>query len=336
VSTEPPTTSLPPPRATCVLVVDDDDATRMLVSRWLAKGGITLFEARSGEEALKIAEERGDELDAVVLDVMMPGLDGFEVCRRLHDLPMTASTPVLLLTAHANDDKQVVLGVEAGAIDHLAKPFSGPVLVAKVKAICARSQRERQLRSKLEFAERHATVDGLTGLFNRRHFDKRLREEMAHAKRHQRPFTVLMIDLDHFKAVNDTFGHAEGDKVLRHVAAAMPKVLREDDMAFRYGGEEFALILRSTTAENAMSVAERLRQLLKSAPIELGAGGSAPEDKVVTYSGGLASADQTNDFDGEAILVRADAALYTAKRSGRDRTVVASAADALAGPASKR
>jgi diguanylate cyclase (GGDEF)-like protein len=331
---EPTTTSLPPPRAPTVLVVDDDDATRMLVTRWLQKGGLTLFEARSGEEALRIAEEHGDELDAVVLDVMMPGLDGFEVCRRLHDLPLTATTPVLLLTAHANDDKQVVLGVEAGAIDHLSKPFSGPVLVAKVKAICARSQRDRVLRSKLEFAERHATVDALTGLFNRRHFDKRLREEIAHAKRHSRPFAVLMIDLDHFKAVNDTFGHAEGDRVLRHVAEAMPKALREDDMAFRYGGEEFALILRSTEAEAAVAVAERLRQLLKSAPILLGTGDGAVS-KVVTFSGGLASADQRNEFDGQDVLVRADAALYTAKRGGRDKVVVSSDADALAPPSKK-
>jgi diguanylate cyclase (GGDEF)-like protein len=318
--------SLAPPRVGHVLVVDDDDATRMLVTRWLAKGGLSHLEARSGDEAIAIAAARGDDLDAIVLDVMMPGLDGFETCKRLKADPASAQVPVLLLTAHANDETQVVKGVEAGAVDHLSKPFSGPVLVAKVKAICARSQRERALRTKLEFAERNATVDALTGLFNRRLFDKRLREEVAHAKRHQHPFAVLMVDLDHFKSVNDTFGHGEGDRVLAHVASCMPKVLREDDMAFRYGGEEFALILRATTADSGVVVGERLREVLRAAPIDLGEGDTAIV-KTVTYSGGIASADATNGFDGESVVARADAALYTAKRTGRDRVIIASEAD---------
>ena len=318
--------STAPPRVGRVLVVDDDDATRMLVTRWLGKGGLQLIEARSGDEALTLAATHAEELDAVVLDVMMPGLDGFETCRRLKAEAATAGVPVLLLTAHANDDAQVVKGVEAGAVDHLSKPFSGPVLVAKVKAICDRFQRERSLRTKLEFAERHATVDALTGLFNRRLFDKRLREEIAHSRRHLRPFAVLMVDLDHFKSVNDTFGHGEGDRVLRHVAGCLPKVLREDDMAFRYGGEEFALILRTCTAEAGVVVGERLREVLRQAPIDIGEGDIAVT-KTVTYSGGIASADATNGFDGESVVARADSALYTAKRTGRDRVVIASDAD---------
>jgi diguanylate cyclase (GGDEF)-like protein len=303
-----------------VLVVDDDADTRRLTVRWLTRAGLTCLEAGDGEAAVATAEAEHAILDAVVLDVMMPGIDGFETVRRLKQSAATATIPVLLLTAHANDDVDVVRGAETGAVDHLAKPFSGPVLVAKVKAVCERSQKDRELRQKLRYAEENATIDALTKLNNRRSFEARLREETAHAARHQEPFALVLVDLDHFKQVNDTFGHQEGDRVLVHVADALRSVLRKEDTAFRYGGEEFVVLLRATDAAHGARAADRLRAALKERPIDLG---DAPESRVITFSAGVAAAEASNAFDAKDLVARADAALYRAKRAGRDRTELA-------------
>ena len=298
-----------------VLVADDDETTRRLIVKWLASAKLTVLEATSGESALESARAHADDLDAIVLDVMMPGIDGYETLSRLKADPATAAIPIALLTAHANQDGDIVRGVESGAVDHLAKPFSGPVLVAKVKALCERSHGERELRKKLKSAEENATVDPLTGLWNRRHFEARLREEDAHARRHQQPFSLVVIDLDRFKSVNDTYGHAEGDRVLCHVAEAMRSILRKEDAAFRYGGEEFVILLRATDRASAARAAERLQRELKARPIALGDAGVAA---VITFSAGVASADAGNGFNARDLVARADAALYRAKRKGRD------------------
>jgi len=301
-----------------VLVVDDDDSLRALVVTWLGKSGLTCIEARSGEEALALARATPEELDVIVCDVMMPGIDGFTVLERLKADAVTAPIPVILLTAHANTEQEIVRGVETGAVEHLAKPFSGRVLAAKVLALVARGRVERSLEKKLLFAETNARVDALTGLFNRRHFETRLREESAHARRHSRPLGLVLVDLDHFKSVNDTYGHAEGDRVLKHVGAAIPTVLRAEDSAYRYGGEEFAILLRDCDAASAKIVGGRLRARLIATPIALGEG-AARVEKTITFSGGFTAAEVDNGFATEDLVARADRALYRAKGAGRDR-----------------
>ena len=280
---------------------------------------MNVLEASGGEAGIELAVSGASTIDAIVLDVMMPGLDGFATLKHLKEAPATAVIPVVLLTAHANGEREVVEGVERGAVDHIAKPFSGPVLVAKVRQICERSRSERELRVKLRQAEQTATVDALTSLGNRRHFESRLREESAHARRHQQPFALVLLDIDHFKSVNDTFGHEEGDRVLVHVADAIRSILRADDTAFRYGGEEFVLMLRACDAERGARAAERLRGALKARPIELGEAGVP---RSVTFSAGVASPVAANGFATDDLVSRADAALYTAKRAGRDRIEV--------------
>ncbi len=302
-----------------VLIVDDDDSLRVLVVKWLTKAGLACIEARSGEEAIESAQSMADGLDAIVCDVMMPGLDGFAVLERLKANAATAAIPVMLLTAHANTEGEIVRGLEGGAVDHLAKPFSGPVLSAKVRALVGRRRGQRSLEKKLRYAEKHATIDSLTGLFNRRHFEVRYAEEAAHTRRHGRPLALVLIDLDHFKAINDTFGHADGDRVLQHVGAAIEGVLRAEDSAFRYGGEEFVFLLRDCSAAAARLVGERLQVSLRGTPIPLG---PEAEARTITFSGGVAAAEAKNQFKTEDLVARADQALYRAKRAGRDRLEV--------------
>jgi two-component system cell cycle response regulator len=301
-----------------VLVVDDDDATRKLVVTWLQKADLPTSEAATGEQALELLVENPMAFDAVLLDVMMPGIDGYEVARRLKANAATAQIPILMLTAHANTDADVIRGVENGVIDHLSKPFSGPVLVAKLRAVCERTRGDKKLRAKLAFAEQHATIDPLTKLFNRRAFERRLKEEAAYAKRHACPLSCAVVDLDHFKAVNDTYGHDAGDRVLEHLADTMRAVLRQEDVACRIGGEEFVVLLRETEIGEAVTVMQRLQAFLKSRPIELGG-----QDRSVTFSCGVAAADASNAYSVEGVVQRADEALYAAKRAGRDRVETA-------------
>jgi diguanylate cyclase (GGDEF)-like protein len=299
-----------------VLVVDDEDSVRNLVVQWLSRSGLRCIEARSGDEGIARAVELAEELDAIVSDVMMPGIDGFGLLERLKSMDATSRIPVVLLTAYAHEDDVIVRSTEAGAADLMSKPFSGPVMLAKVKAIVARSRADKALRNQLAFAEKHATVDALTGLFNRRHFDSQLRSEAANARRHKRPLALLLLDLDHFKRVNDTFGHQQGDAVLAHVAKTISSVLRSEDTAFRYGGEEFAILLRDCDGAPAVGVGNRLRSHLRASPIALG---PQQEMRALTFSAGVAVVSARNEFDASEVVARADKALYRAKNGGRDR-----------------
>jgi len=301
-----------------VLVVDDDVPTRSLIVRWLVGAGFVCGEAGSGEEAIAMLSDGSSRWEAMVLDVMMPGMDGFEVLTHVKR-KMAMDLPVLFLTASASE-QEIVRGVEAGAADYLVKPFSGPVLIAKVRAVRDRARSELALKRQLESAEQSATTDGLTGLLNRRSFDQRSVELVAYAARHREPLSLLMIDIDRFKAVNDEFGHPAGDVALRFLAERVRRVLRLGDVAFRYGGEEFVVILRKCDAIGGLGVFDRLKDELRKAAVDLGRGTSL----LLTVSGGLATMEAANDFREQDLLGRADAALYVAKRSGRDQVVVES------------
>jgi diguanylate cyclase (GGDEF)-like protein len=306
--------SVPPFPEGEILVVDDDGPTRALIARWLKSAGFVCAEAASGEEALELVTGDPGKYEAMVLDVMMPGMDGFDVLKQLKTRPQTNGIPVLFLTASATEG-DIVRGVEEGAADYLLKPFSGPVLVAKLRAIRQRSRAEWMLRRKLQSAEQNATTDGLTGLLNRRSFDDRLVELSAYSVRHREPLSLLMLDIDRFKSVNDEFGHPAGDVALRFVADRVRRVLRLGDLAFRYGGEEFAVLLRKCDAIGGLGVYDRLRDELKRAPVELGRGAS----RSLSVSAGLATMEVGNNFREGDLVSRADEALYRAKHGGRDK-----------------
>lgn len=299
-----------------ILVVDDEEATRRSVVHHMSNLAMRVAQAESGERALAIAVEKATTLDCILLDLTMPGTDSWEVLRRLRADPETAAIPVLLLTDGHPSEADVMKMLEHGVMDHITKPLSGMLLCAKVRVVCDRSRNDRELKNKLRFALDNAAHDALTGLFNRRYFERRLKEECAHARRHRRPFAIVMLDLDYFKLVNDTYGHEDGDRVLRHIAEVAQEQLREDDVPCRYGGEEFVLLLRGTTGMAARVVANRLRQNLAAKPIGLG---PKNEPRHITFSAGVAAADERNAYNADGVISRADAALYRAKKAGRNR-----------------
>jgi diguanylate cyclase (GGDEF)-like protein len=297
-----------------VLIVDDDEDTRSLVVGILTGGRVRCTEAGSGEDALEQVMAHPEGIDVIVLDVVLPGMDGIEVLRQLKSSPTTAHIPVIMVTGTATRDAEVVNGVEQGASDYLAKPCSPSVLLAKVRSLRTRAEAERELRDELRFASLHAMTDPLTGLYNRRNFAARLLESSAYAVRHEQPFAVVMLDLDGFKSANDVHGHADGDRVLVHFAEAIKDVLRADDVAFRHGGDEFVLLLRGCDARRAVDVATRLRDRLHAGPFRFSDG----TETVIAFSAGTAAADQSDGFSGDQLVSRADAALYRAKALGRD------------------
>jgi two-component system cell cycle response regulator len=298
-----------------VLVVDDDEAARKMIVRWLTGAKFSCIEYASGTAAAQALFTDPDLADAVVLDVMMPGQDGFDVLAQLKANPETSHIPIILLTAQAVAESDVTRGIEAGAAFYLTKPFHGPALAAQVRATCERADAERELRKRLRSAEETATIDELTGLMNRRAFDGRLAEGMANTTRHHEPLALVMLDLDHFKQVNDTFGHAGGDRVLLYLARALRRAVRLGDQAFRHGGEEFALLLPKCDADGAMRVVTRIQRELRDRVVSVFEGKTV----AVRFSAGIAAAEAKNGFRVEELVARADSALYRAKNAGRDR-----------------
>jgi diguanylate cyclase (GGDEF)-like protein len=299
-----------------VLVVDDDAAMRALVAHWLRHAGMTVLEAATGEAAMIIAGGHSPTMDAIVLDVMMPEMDGYEVIRRLKTDPRTSPIPIVFLSASAAE-ADIIRGVQAGATDYLSKPFSGPILVTKVGALIARARAERSLYDKLRVAEENAAMDALTNLANRRAFEQRLAEMIANSTRHREPLSLMMLDIDRFKAINDTFGHVAGDAALKHLADKLRGAARTGDQVFRYGGEEFGLLLHKCDRVGAVLVFERIRAALQNSPLEY-EGVPLP----FSVSGGIASLEASNRFRQTHLVRRADGALYEAKRNGRDRVVL--------------
>lgn len=298
-----------------VVVVDDDEATRRLYVFALDAAGLRGIEAASAEEALALILADPGVIDAVLLDVWLPGMNGVELLRTLKSTPETMHIPVIMLTASGARDRDIVLGVELGASDYLAKPCSPSVIVAKVRSVRAQATVERKLRSELRDASMQAMIDPLTQLYNRRSFEARLVEASAVALRRDEPFSVVMLDLDRFKAINDQHGHAEGDRFLVHFSNTIHAVLRADDVAFRYGGDEFMALLANCDASRAVEVAKRLRAWLEMSPFCFTDG----SQQVIAFSAGVAAARRGERYAGDGLVKRADVALYRAKTAGGGR-----------------
>ncbi len=299
----PPTPALTRPK---LLLVDDVRANLLLLAKVLGQE----YDCRlaiDGDSAL--AQAFNDPPDLILLDVLMPGLDGYEVCRRLKMDPHTAHIPVIFLT-NLSEEGDEKTGLEAGAIDYIAKPFSPPIVKARVR-------NHLELKRRGDWLEQLAGLDGLLGIPNRRRFDETLAAEWHRAQRHSAPLALIMIDIDFFKAYNDHYGHPQGDDSLRRVAGVMSTVLRRaSDFLARYGGEEFAAILADTGLHDAELVAEQMRSRLEEQAIPHSYSGVAP---YMTISLGVAARTPGQGDTVAELLADADAALYRAKNGGRNR-----------------
>lgn len=298
-----------------VLVADDSPTTRFALRKNLCDWGYEVTEAADGEEAW--AQLTGEDPPRIaILDWMMPGVDGVTICRRLHEQGDDPFIYRILLTSKS-DKEELIYALENGAHNFQSKPITPEEIRSHVTVGRRLVESEDKLKQFASEMELLATVDPLTGVSNRRHFFDRGLEEATRATRYMRPFSVLILDIDHFKGVNDTFGHAAGDKALKEMTKISLTTLRENDIFGRIGGEEFAAILPETSEAGAVAAAERLRQAIEEISI------NCDDERQVafTVSVGVA-AFRTADNDIESVMKRADAALYEAKKRGRNRVCV--------------
>jgi diguanylate cyclase (GGDEF)-like protein len=295
-----------------ILVADDSMVVRAVVRRQLETDGHTVVEAVNGAEAIDACREYRP--DVILLDVEMPVLDGHATLARLKADPELKDIPVVFLTGRV-DTADVVTGLHLGAHDYLRKPFEANELMARVSAALRTKWLQDELRTRNAELDRVARIDMLTNIYNRRHLDEHLRSVISAARRHDRTIGVLIVDIDHFKNVNDEHGHLAGDAVLREVAARLAQAMRTEDALGRWGGEEFLAVLTDTPPEGVRVMAERLRQVIAAAPFTLDDGSQIR----VTVSVGHASGTE----DAEVLVHRADDALYVAKAEGRNRVAAA-------------
>jgi len=290
-----------------ILIVDDAPANIRLLGETL-RARYKISAAPGGEAGLKLARAEPHP-DLILLDVVMPDLDGYEVCRRLKEDQCTRGIPVIFITA-LDDEADETHGLELGAVDYITKPFSLPIVTARVRT-------HLELKRHRDMLEDLSNRDGLTGIHNRRSFDEALHAEWRRAAREGASLSLVMIDIDHFKAYNDRYGHLGGDDCLRRVAGALAaSVVRAGDRVARYGGEEFAALLPGADAAAARAVAEKLRRAV--AGLEIAHEDSSAADHV-TISAGASASMPTVDVDPAQLIESADRALYDAKAAGRDR-----------------
>ena len=325
--------------AATILIVDDDIQNRKLLEVLLRPEGYLTLSAANGEEALAAIAKRAPDL--ILLDVVMPGMDGYQVARMLKAGHATASIPIIMVTAQ-NDRDSCLAGLDAGAEEFLTKPVDRAELWLRVRNLLrlkalgdffrnhssileqqvqARTADLQRLGAANESLEHLSLHDGLTNLANRRFFDKYLADQMAIARRYQRPLALVLCDVDSFKAYNDHYGHQAGDECLKQIAAALRICCRRPaDMAARYGGDEFAMILPDTGLISAAKIGEAARDAVARLGI---AHQHSPVAAHASISGGVAVLFRKIDLTAQQLTAAADQALYQAKHLGRNRMVCA-------------
>jgi two-component system cell cycle response regulator len=295
-----------------VLVVDDVEANRELLSQDLEDEGFEVAIVGSGPACLEAVDR--DPPEVILLDIQMSGMDGIETCRRLKADPNTAHIPVLFVTAARGNEQTAVAALQAGGNDFLTKPYSPPILIARVSCQVTISRAHARLREL-------ATTDELTGVSSRRHVFDSLRQTIKLTSRTPGCVACLLADVDHFKTINDTYGHLEGDRVLRTVAHTIQSCVRETDVVGRYGGEEFVVLLPHTGIEGARTVGEKIRGAVAAvcAPITISIGAAARCAAEVPEM--LDEAGMEGLVTG--LIKEADLATYAAKAAGRNRVMCA-------------
>jgi diguanylate cyclase (GGDEF)-like protein len=303
------------PEEMAILIVDDVPANIQFLGKLLKGEGYKIAPASNGRKALEMIPKMRPDL--VLMDVMMPEMDGFEACSRMKASAEMKDIPVIFLSARS-ESEDVVRGFKLGAVDYIQKPFNAEELIVRVRnhLELVRSRRliihyMDEMGRQNALLEELSITDSLTGLYNHSHSIERLHQETSNSKRYGTPLTMMMLDIDLFKAVNDSYGHVAGDEVLKGVAEIIRSNVREGDIAGRYGGEEFILVLPNTPIEGGLAIAERIRSRVEENRWQI-------EELKITLSGGIKSLEDESPTE---LVIRADANLYTAKEQGRNRIV---------------
>jgi len=302
-----------------ILLVEDDKLQAKTTKEYLEKAGYEIIWVENGISAIKSAKT--GSFDLIVLDLVLPDIGGNEVCRWLKNTKDTQDIPIIILSAKGST-KEKVVGLEAGADDYLQKPYDPSELKARIYASLRTKvlqdelrKKNRQLEEVLSQMETLAMTDQLTGLFNRRAFLSVLEKEFSRTMRYNHPTSCLMLDIDHFKRINDEYGHNAGDQVLIEISKIMANCLRKSDTVARWGGEEFIIILPETPKKNALQIASRILTSVSTAK-------TFPLPRQITISIGLAGMPDSAIDTSEKLIAAADRALYEAKNRGRNRVEV--------------
>lgn len=290
-----------------VLVIEDHQDQRDLLAIVLQREGYRVVSAANGVEALEKLET--ENVQIALSDIMMPKMDGFELIKRIRSNPEYKSIYLILITARIQEGDRV-RGLDLGADDYITKPFSFSELLARIRV----GSRVVQYQQHLEY---QTQIDSLTGLFNRRAFEKKIGEEFERAKRYDNPLSLLILDIDNFKIINDTYGHHGGDAALIKISETLREKTRQSDFPSRYGGEEFVLILPETDQASALQVANKIHEEIRSTTF-----GTSSRPFDLTVSIGLSSTSNKPYSNWRQMLDDADQALYVAKKTGKDRVEI--------------
>ncbi len=289
-----------------ILIVDDTVTNLDILSELLSDYDV--IEATNGKDALDIVEE--DDIDLILLDIMMPEMDGFEVCKKLKENVETKNIPIIFITAKT-DETSIVQAYDIGGADYVTKPFLPKELLSRVK-------KELHIQDMMAELKLLASTDPMTKLYNRRYFSKISEHTLDLSKREKKDLSIIMLDIDKFKKVNDTYGHSVGDEVIIHLANEMRNNQRKSDISARFGGEEFVILLPNTDSEGAKIVAQKLRESVENAKIVY----DGTNTLSYTISLGVSQIDLSKNQTIEDGLKESDDALYEAKETGRNKVCV--------------
>jgi diguanylate cyclase (GGDEF)-like protein len=294
-----------------IAIVDDDAAIRRLLNFYMTRAGYETIECTTGEEAREMLSTSA--WDLAILDRRLPDLDGVVLAHELKSNRELRARYVIMLTGE-DDQEAKVEGLELGADDYITKPFQYPELLARIRAGKRIVELQKELIDANKRLELLSITDGLTRLYNHRYFQDELARAFEESQRYDRPLSLAIVDIDFFKKVNDTYGHAVGDEVLKCVSNVFRESVRATDLVARYGGEEFAVMMPETELDDAITFAEKIRSIVESTTADTQAG-----PLKVTVSIGVSAAPLTKVRTAKELVVHADKALYRAKKSGRNR-----------------
>lgn len=289
-----------------ILIVDDDDAIRDSMQEFIERSGFTAFSAGSAEEAMELLTK--EEVHVAITDIILPGRDGLELTDYIKS---GYDIDVIVMTGYSGDYSYEE-AINKGASDFVFKPVRFEELLLRLKRVLKERRLTKERAKMLGKLQNLAITDGLTKLYNSRHFYNQLDVEVGRCRRYNHPLALLLLDIDHFKNYNDTYGHLEGDKVLVAIGLHIQDCLRAMDSAYRYGGEEFTVILPETNGEEARTVAERIRRKIESEPH------NPDEDASVAVTISIGVTEYVNGEDFATFVQRADQAMYSSKTKGRN------------------